>query len=91
MGKEIKVTDNFRTNPESLLPGGSIVEVHQSDGLILSYDKIKNSKAYISRIVKKQEILKVIVDGKLYWENQKGFDIQLSIPHQSSEDIDLPF
>lgn len=88
MSKELKVTDNFRTNPESLLPGGSIVEVHQTDGLILSYDKIKNPNAYISKIVKTQSILKVMVDGKLYWENQKGFDIQSSI---TLDDEDLPF
>lgn len=91
MGKEIKVTDNFRTNPESLVPGGSIVEVHQSDGLILLYDKIKNPKAYISRIVKKQEISKVMVDGKLYWQDQKGFDIQLPLIPTSSNNDTLPF
>jgi hypothetical protein len=89
MSKELKVTDNFRTNPESLLPGGSIVEVHQADGLILLYDKIKNPNAYISKIVKTQAIIKVMVGGKLYWEKQKGFDIEM--PEASDSDDDLPF
>lgn len=88
MKKEIKVSDSYRTNPESLIPGGSVVEIHQTNGLVLSYDKIKNPNAYITHITKTQSIAKVMVDGKLYWESKDGFVNQLSI---NDTPDDLPF
>lgn len=92
MKKEIKVSDSYRTNPESLVPGGSVVEIHQTNGLVLSYDKIKNPNAYITRITKVQSISKVMVNGKLYWESKDGFIDQMSIPElENDTSDDLPF
>jgi hypothetical protein len=70
--KIIKVTDNFRTNPESLVPGGHVVEIFNNDGLRLVYDKIKNPGAYIARITKDQTIKQVYVDGELKFERTEG-------------------
>jgi hypothetical protein len=66
--KIIKVKDNFRTNPESLVPGGHVVEIFNNDGLRLVYDKIKNPGAYIARITKDQTIKQVYVDGELKFD-----------------------
>lgn len=66
--KIIKVLDNFRTNPESHIPGGSVVETFNEKGLRLVYDKIKNPEAYIRRITKDESIIKVYVNGELKFE-----------------------
>jgi hypothetical protein len=66
--KIIKVLDNYRTNPESHIPGGSVIETFNSKGLRLVYDKIKNPGAYIKRITKDESIIKVYVDGELKFE-----------------------
>jgi hypothetical protein len=66
--KIIKVLDNYRTNPESHIPGGSVVETFNAKGLRLVYDKIKNPGAYIKRIAKDESIIKVYVDGELKFE-----------------------
>jgi hypothetical protein len=66
--KIIKVLDNYRTNPESHIPGGSVVETFNDKGLRLVYDKIKNPGAYIKRITKVESIIKVYVDGELKFE-----------------------
>jgi hypothetical protein len=67
MEKIIKVTDNHRTNPESLVPGGFVVETVDTKGLRLVYDKIKNPSAYVARITKDQSIVQVLVDGQIFW------------------------
>jgi hypothetical protein len=64
MKKALKVSDNYRTNPVSLIPGGSTVEVHLIDGKIFIYDKVKNPSAYIKCLRKTCEISKVYIDGK---------------------------
>ena len=46
------VSDDFRTNPKSLIPGGSTVVVEHYDGTIKAYDKVKNTTAYINAIIK---------------------------------------
>lgn len=66
--KIIKVLDNYRTNPESHIPGGSVVETFNEKGLRLVYDKIKNPEAYIRRITKDESIIKVYVNGELKFE-----------------------
>ena len=66
--KIIKVLDNYRTNPESHIPGGSVVETFNDKGLRLVYDKIKNPGAYNKRITKDESIIKVYVDGELKFE-----------------------
>ena len=40
------VSDTFRTNSLSLVPGGSVVVINESDGTTKAYDKVKNPKAY---------------------------------------------
>jgi hypothetical protein len=70
--KIIKVTDNFRTNPESLIPGGHVVEIFNDEGLRLVYDKIKNPEAYIARITKDGSIKQVYVDGELRFEREQA-------------------
>jgi hypothetical protein len=70
MEKVIKVTDNYRTNPDSLIPGGSVVETFDSKGLRLVYDKIKNPSAYVARITKDSDIVRVFVDGQIFWEKE---------------------
>jgi hypothetical protein len=66
--KIIKVKDNFRTNTESHIPGGSVVETFNDKGIRLVYDKIKNPGAYIRKITKDESIIKVYVDGELKFE-----------------------
>jgi hypothetical protein len=66
--KELKVEDSKRTNDLSLEPGGSVVKVEYADGKNLVYDKIKNPRSYVSRIISDMEVMKVFVDDKLYWE-----------------------
>jgi hypothetical protein len=66
--KIIKVLDNYRTNPESHIPGGSVIETFNDKGLRLVYDKIKNPGAYIRRITNDESIKKVYVDGELKFE-----------------------
>jgi len=62
--RPLKVDDKYRTNPSSLVPGGSVLEIHTKDGKILIYDKIKNPPAYIKRLSKDYTIVKVFIDGK---------------------------
>jgi hypothetical protein len=71
MEKIIRVSDPHRTNPESLVPGGSVVETVDSKGLRLLYDKIKNPSAYVARITKDPDIVQVLVDGEIFWEKEQ--------------------
>lgn len=95
--KVIKVNDSYRTNPQSLEPGGSVVETFSNEGLRLVYDKIKNPNAYISKITRDGSIQKVLVDGELRWERETGFkedNVQISPPSTGlGNDLldDLPF
>lgn len=62
------VGDQFRTNELSLQPGGSTVTVVYTDGSNRIYPNVKNPRAYISAISKKdQTIVKAQVDGVDYW------------------------
>ena len=70
MEKIIRVSDPHRTNPESLVPGGSVVETVDSKGLRLLYDKIKNPSAYVARITRDPDIVQVLVDGEIFWERE---------------------
>jgi hypothetical protein len=61
-----EVSDSFRTNELSLIPGGFTIEVHY-DNKIVSYKNIKNPQSYIKSLTKnpKNEIIKILVDGNL--------------------------
>ncbi len=48
--KKLVVTDEFRTNPLALTPGGSVIEVVYKDGRNMVYDKIKFPAAYIAKL-----------------------------------------
>lgn len=67
MAKTVVVADQFRTNELSLKPGGSSVTVVHTDGSQKIYTKIKNPQSYVAAITKDQSIVKVLVDGNLYW------------------------
>ncbi len=65
--KEIKVQDEFRTNPLSHKPGGSVVKLFCQDGMVYIYDNIKIPTNYISKVEFKDKIVRIDVDGKQVW------------------------
>jgi hypothetical protein len=69
--KVIKVGDSYRTNPDSHVPGGSVVETFNDKGKTLVYDKIKNPGAYIAKITKDPSIIRVYVDGELKFDRNE--------------------
>ena len=58
------VGEEFRTNPLSVTPGGSEVEVHFRDKVKV-YTNVKHPKAYINKITSesKDPIIAIFVDG----------------------------
>lgn len=65
------VSDEFRTNPKSLVPGGSTVIVEYFNGESRAYDKIKNTTAYINSIIKDTNIKEISVNGQIAWKRNK--------------------
>ena len=65
--KEIKVQDEFRTNPLSHQPGGSVVKLFCQDGMVYIYDNIKSPTNFISKVEFKDKIVRIDVDGKQVW------------------------
>lgn len=63
----MRVGDEYRTNPLSLKPGGSVVMVVFSSGRTLEYDKVKSPKKYVATIPQKEDIVAVYVNGKEVW------------------------
>jgi len=63
--KVIVVGEEYRINKLSLTPGGSEVEVHYRDRIKI-YTNIKNTDAYIKKIVKesKDPIIAIFCNGK---------------------------
>lgn len=49
----MKVGDNYRTNPLSHKPGGSVVRVTFKNGNVLDYDKVKHPQAFIKKIMER--------------------------------------
>ena len=76
MSGKLKVTDPFRTNELSLLPGGKTVTITHNDGREFIYDKIKNPDRYIRNIFlyseDKDTIIRVAVNGKTVWNLESG-------------------
>jgi hypothetical protein len=62
---KVFVGQEFRTNPQSAIPGGSVVEVH-FEKRVKVYDNIKSPKAYVKyiRANSTEEIIQILVDGK---------------------------
>ena len=67
----MRVGDEYRTNPLSLIPGGSLVTVVFSDGRMLDYDKVKSPKKYVSKIPQKEDITAVYVNGNQVWTDKE--------------------
>lgn len=67
----MRVGDEFRTNPLSLKPGGSIVTVVFSDGRMLDYDKVKSPKKYVESIPTRDDIVAVYVNGNQVWTDKE--------------------
>ena len=67
----MRVADEFRTNPLSLKPGGSIVTVVFSDGRMLDYDKVKSPKRYVASIPQREDITAVYVNGNQVWTDRE--------------------
>ena len=67
----MRVGDEYRTNPLSLRPGGSVVMVVFSSGRTLEYDKVKSPKKYISTIPGKEDIVQIFVNGKEVWTSEE--------------------
>jgi hypothetical protein len=65
MSKELIISDEHRTNPLSLKPGGYTVKVIYTNGKTYVYDKIKDPARYISRIPA-EGISEVWVDGEIF-------------------------
>lgn len=61
--KKLIVTDEFRTNPLSEVPGGSIIEIVYKDGRNMVYDKIKSPAAYIAKL-NLSEIKQLFINGR---------------------------
>jgi hypothetical protein len=77
--KKIYVSDEHRTNPMSLQPGGSVVEVYYSSGTALSYDKIKRPDLYLREVYPKishpdDPIDLITVDGKPHFSRHDNVD-----------------
>jgi hypothetical protein len=73
MSNHTQVRDQFRKNELSITPGGSTVTVFYTTGKSIAYDKVKNAHSYCNAILKKTnsvDILKIEVDGVLYYQNQ---------------------
>jgi hypothetical protein len=75
---ELKVTDNYRTNPLSLKPGGSTVKSIHERGKVFVYDKVKSPGAYIkrmntdARIAEYGAIVEILIDDVSVWTNGSG-------------------
>ena len=67
----MRVADEFRTNPLSLIPGGSLVTVVFSDGRMLDYDKVKSPKKYVASIPTRDDIVAVYVNGNQVWTDKE--------------------
>ena len=67
----MRVGDEYRTNPLSLSPGGSVVTVVFSDGRMLDYDKVKSPKKYVSKIPQKEDIVAVYVNANQVWTDKE--------------------
>lgn len=81
---DLRVSDQYRTNPLSLKPGGCEVIVVFENGKRFIYDKIKKPQAYVRNISTKEtehgRITEVLVDGGLKWKidsNRDPWDFSL--------------
>lgn len=68
---QLKVSDEYRTNPLSLKPGGYTVTAIHETGKIFIYDKVKKPGAYIKSMSMEQSehgaIIEVLLDDRSVW------------------------
>ena len=75
---EIRVKDNFRTNPLSTQPGGDTVKTIHETGKVFIYDKVKNPGAYIKHISKFPKntehgaIVEILINDTSVWTSGSG-------------------
>jgi hypothetical protein len=70
--KELKVTDQHRTNELSLTPGGGTVKILHEDGRLLVYDKVKSVRSYVSAALKRDTtIVQIWCDDIQVWPPQQ--------------------
>jgi hypothetical protein len=77
--KVLVVEDKYRTNPLSLSPGGSTIEVHKKSGKIMVYDKIKSPERYLREIYPKingesDPIERIVVENQPVFNRTDKFD-----------------
>jgi hypothetical protein len=73
--KAFKVEDQYRTNPLSNQPGGSMVTIYFENSKPRVYDKIKSPMSYIlslSRMKDADSIIQIDIDDEMYWERTTG-------------------
>lgn len=78
--KRLHVSDEYRTNPMSLKPGGSQIDVYRTSGLVLEYDKIKFPEKYLREVYPKvnsitDPIVRIEVDGEIVFDRLDSKDI----------------
>lgn len=59
--KTFSVNPQYRTNPLSHIEGGVTVIVEHADGSSLSYDNVKNPRAYIAHIRSKDGVVNAYI------------------------------
>ena len=73
---QLKVSDQYRTNPLSLKEGGYEVTVIHSTGKSFVYDKVKRPGMYVKSISAQDKghgpIVEILVDGKSAWTSGSG-------------------
>lgn len=67
--KEIRVADEYRTNPLSHQPGGDEVKVYLRDGMVYTYDKVKSPRNYINKLEFKENIVRIDINGEKAWSS----------------------
>jgi hypothetical protein len=67
----LEVSDEYRKNMLSLMPGGCTLEVTSLNGKVKSYDKIKDFGAYISRM-RLDDVLQIKIreNGDVVWKRK---------------------
>lgn len=64
----LHVSDEYRTNPLSLTPGGSTVNVEYYSGNTFAYNKIKFPPAYMARVspydIIHGNVKRIYIDGE---------------------------
>jgi hypothetical protein len=94
--KNLECSDEYRTNPMSLQPGGVTVRVLLENGQIISYDKVKKPWHYVKTIISAVEggtdkfnsaVLHIETDEKVYWRNKNAGGESKT----SGKDDNLPF